>query len=160
VTEIEITTANERLAAALAPTAGPEPTLTLGQVESLLRAATAYAEAQRPVVLHQAAPMPAPAVTVLPTAAGYGPPPQHPGIDIDTRVQTPSVGWAVIRHRVPQAPGWGVRLALASMLVSLAGGASAGATDGNAAAVAACTLGIVGAITGTARAVHEQNREQ
>jgi hypothetical protein len=158
MTEIEITTADERLAAVLAPNVGPEPTLTLGQVESLLRAATEYARATQPVAVYQAAPMPAPAVTVLPTAAGYGPP-QHPGLDIDTRVPPPSVGWAVLRHRAPQAPGWGVRLALVSMLVSLAGGASAGATDGNGAAVAACALGLAGVVGGIGRAVTEQQRE-
>lgn len=53
------------------PGAAAEPSLTLSQMTALLQAATDYAKAQRPVVLHG----PAQPATAPQTA-------QHPGVDI------------------------------------------------------------------------------
>jgi len=69
------------------------------------------------------------------------------------------VEMAPLRHPAPARRGWGKPLAITSMGAVVVGAAS-GVVAGTAAGpVGICVGGIVGAIAGTARAVHEQNRE-
>lgn len=163
VNEIEIRTAAERAASVPFGTLA-EPMVSLSQVENLLRAATEYAKAQRPIVLHTSsvpvgqeansslAPV-SPQVAQL-TGAGN---PGHPGIDIPV---PPPVGWAVIRHRAPLRRGWGLQLVYASMATTLVSAAAAGTTNGNPGAVVAVAAGVIGTVAGIAQAVTEHNRTE
>lgn len=68
-----------------AQAAETEPTLTLTQLQNLLREAAAYERAQRPVILHTAPAQPATAPHTAPTG--------HPGIDVTVpgpTTQTPT----------------------------------------------------------------------
>jgi hypothetical protein len=68
-----------------APASTSEPTLTLSQLQSLLREAAAYERAQRPIVLHTAtAPVAAPA--------------PHPGIEV--RIPAAPVGTTAERRDI------------------------------------------------------------
>ena len=130
------------IATAAATADGPaEPSLTLTQLNTLLREATAYAQAQRPIVIYQ--PAPAPAVAVQP-AASLAPAPTGPG---------PTA--------VPVSPvrrGWGVALVYASLAALLTGAADGVLTGTAPLPVLLCAAGILGTIGGTARALTEEAR--
>lgn len=145
----EITTAAERGPAA----AEAEPRLTLTELQSLLRDAAAVERASRPIVIK---PSTDPAVTVLPTEAGYAPL-QHPGISIrvpNAAEETYVVPWAPLRHPVP-VRAWGATLAYLGVGALLAGAADGVVAGDSPLSVGGCIVGLAVIIAGLIRSQFE-----
>lgn len=125
-----------------------EPSLTLTQLHALLREASAYERAKRPLVIHHRAD---------PDTVAAAPAP-HPGINVT--IPAPGAALVPAPLRRPARAGWGVRLVYASMATLLTG-AGDGVLAGTAPLpVVLCAAGILGAIGGTARALTEERQAQ
>lgn len=162
----EITTAAERAAVQNSGTVlNLEPTLTLGQVERLLAAATEYARATQPLVVYQAASV-VPSVNFTEgsvSLAGPSTRAAHPGIDVNIP-SPPQTGYvapyAPLRRPGPARRAWGLWLVYGSLAGLLCGASTAAFTDGNPAAVALIAAGIAGTVAGTAVAIADEDRRE
>ncbi|MBR7832460.1 hypothetical protein KDL01_04280 [Actinospica durhamensis] len=138
MTETEITTGAER-----AQTDTAEPTLTISELRALLRDATAYAAAQRPIVLHA----PAEPVTATQTA-----PAGHAGITVAVPAATAIQDAPERRYSIHELVGHcGMAVAgtgfITAILLAVAG--SPDITTAAVAGVAGLAVSFGAAVTGT-----------